>query len=230
MRHLSALSKFPILSLDYRLAPEHKFPAAVLDARAAINWLAANTKSLGIDPKKIFVAGDSAGGNLCARLAQEFRPSKPTIGLNNSDDAGAEMSNAEIHFQILLYPLLQWADYSDVKARNLLAGGFMSLEVLKFLRRAYLPENASVLDPMVSPLFEPNLTGLADCETVTCGLDPLTRDGKAYVQKLKAAGNVANLHHFPAMPHGFCQFPQIFPPGSKIIKTLVKRLKQKFYP
>ena len=176
-----------ILAVDYRLAPENPFPAAVEDARAALGWAFANTTLLGADPHRIGVGGDSAGGNLAAVVSQ----------LAARDGGPAPV------LQLLIYPA---TDFTGTRrSRELFGEGF-------FLTRAHMdwfellylgPGRAHRNDPRASPLLAEDLTGLAPALVVTAAFDPLRDEGETYADALRAAGNPAMTRRFPGLIHGF---------------------------
>jgi acetyl esterase len=176
-----------ILAVDYRLAPEHPFPAAVEDVRAALGWAFANASRLGTDPQKIGVGGDSAGGNLAAVVSQ----------LAARDGGPAPV------LQLLIYPA---TDFTGTRrSRKLFGEGF-------FLTRAHMdwfellylgPARAHKSDPRASPLLAEDLTGLAPALVVTASFDPLRDEGEAYAEALRAAGTPAMSRRFPGLIHGF---------------------------
>lgn len=193
-RRLAAASRARTLSIDYRLAPEHPFPAAVEDALAAYDWARGpGAEVCGFDPKRLAVAGDSAGGNLAAVIAQARR--------------GADARPA---FQLLIYPLLQMVEINR-KGRKALQGGLMSTAILQRMREAYLPNESDAGDSRASPLLTQDLAGLAPAFIVTAGLDPLGDEGRAYADRLAAAGTPTRHRHYQRYPHGFFQFTAIIP-------------------
>lgn len=176
-----------ILAVDYRLAPEDPFPAAVEDARAALRWAFANASQLEADPLRIGVGGDSAGGNLAAVVAQ----------LAASDDG------PEPVLQLLIYPAVDITSKS--RSRELFGEGFLlTREDLDWFELQYLgADKAQGSDPRVSPLLAEDLSGLAPALVVTAAFDPLRDEGEAYAEALRAAGTPAMVRRFPGLMHGF---------------------------
>ncbi|MBS0541300.1 MAG: alpha/beta hydrolase [Proteobacteria bacterium] len=174
-----------VVSVDYRLAPEHKFPAAPDDAVASFHWLAANATGLGIDPARIVVAGDSAGGTLAAVVAQETRdaPRRPCL-------------------QWLIYPAADLA--GDTDSHRSCGEGFLLTQAdMEWFRDNYLATPAEADDPRASPLRAENLAGLPPALVFTAGFDPLRDEGQAYAGRLAAAG-VKTIHReFDSLIHGF---------------------------
>lgn len=191
VRRLASASRCRILAIDYRLAPEHKFPAAHADAKAAWLWAVERAELIGMDPDRMAVAGDSAGGNLSAFLAQEMnRESGPMPA-----------------FQLLLYPLVQFVDIRAKKMRLQESGFFISPNLFDYFRDAYVEQKVDRSDPRVSPLFAPetDFAGLPPAHIVLCGWDPLKDEGRTYGDKLAAHGVPVTLKEYNNMVHGFMQ-------------------------
>jgi len=184
-RLISSYADVHVLAVDYRLAPEHPFPAAVNDATAAFAWAVAHAEELGADPSRVAVAGDSAGGNLAAVVAQITR------------DAGTTQPAA----QFLLYPA---TDSSVARpSKTLFAEGF-------FLTRRQMDwywdtysAGGSRTEPRLSPLCAESLAGLAPAVITTAAFDPLRDEGEAYAQALQAAGVRVVLRRAPGLVHGY---------------------------
>jgi len=192
-RRLAAASHTRIVSVEYRLAPKDKFPAAVDDALAAFDWaVGEGAEVLGFDPERVAVGGDSAGGNLAAVVAQHRR---------KADGASPAL-------QMLIYPLMQLAETNQKRAK-LLEGHLMSTAVLDGVRKNYLGPDVDPNDPRASPLFCKDLTGVAPTYMVTSGLDPLHDEGRAYADMLAAAGVPVEHAHYGAVPHGFMQMTAV---------------------
>lgn len=175
-----------VFAIDYRLAPEHRFPAAFDDALAATQWIAANAQALGLHPERIAVAGDSAGGNLAAAVAIHAR------------DAGGP----RIAMQALVYPALDFSFASASYAR-LGTGYMLTRQSMEWYRSIYLRDAADRSDWRASPLACPDLTGLPEAYMITAGFDPLRDEGLAYAERLHAAGVRMTHECFQGMIHGF---------------------------
>ncbi|MCK8784234.1 alpha/beta hydrolase [Roseomonas sp. NAR14] len=175
-----------VIAVDYRMAPEHRFPAAVEDAMAALRFVAAEASSLGIDPSRLAVGGDSAGGNLAAILALLGRDGAvPNPG-----------------FQLLLYPATDLTMTTESYER-ITAGLPLTAEVMRWFIDHYAPEVADRWDWRASPLRAPSLAGVAPAFVMTAGHDPLNDEGRAYADRLEREGvRVAHLHCADQI-HGF---------------------------
>ncbi|HYJ22884.1 MAG TPA: alpha/beta hydrolase [Solirubrobacterales bacterium] len=185
-RFLAAGAGTAVLAIDYRLAPEHPFPAAVEDAWAAFAWALTNAAELGIDPARIAVAGDSAGGNLAAVVSLLAR-------------AGAGQMPA---MQLLIYPPTDSA--GDLPSRQLFCEGFLLTKGdMDTFESYYLPPGSDPTDPRVSILLAPDLSGLPPAYVVTAGFDPLRDEGEAYAQRMREAGVQVALRRHPGLIHSF---------------------------
>jgi acetyl esterase len=176
-----------VLAVDYRLAPEHPFPAAVDDARAALRWAHANAGELGADPNRVGVGGDSAGGNLAAVVSQLA-----------AGDGGPPPV-----LQLLIYPATDFT--SRRPSRQLFGEGFLLTQTeMDWFDANYLgPEREHAQDPRASPLLADDLSGLAPALVVTAAFDPLRDDGEEYARALQAAGTPAVLRRYPGFIHAF---------------------------
>ncbi len=175
-----------VVSVDYRLAPEARFPAAVEDCWAALRWAAASTESLGADPDRLVVAGDSAGGNLAAVLARRAR------------DTGAPRLAA----QLLVYPVTD----HDFDRASYVANGegkLLTRGAMTWFWDHYAPDPADRDDPDASPLRVDDPTGLPPAVFVLAGHDPLYDEGAAYARRLDEAGVPVTVLEYPGMIHGF---------------------------
>jgi acetyl esterase len=184
-RFLAAHTGARVISVDYRLAPESRFPAAAEDALAALRDVVARAEELGIDPARVAVAGDSAGGNLAAGVAQ----------------ATARESESAPAFQLLLYP---WLDLSEKRrSYSLFRQGFYLAEADLDWYRPHYVSDEDVRDPRCSPLLAEDLSGVAPAYIATAGFDPLRDEGEEYARRLRDAGVPAALHRQAQLIHGF---------------------------
>jgi acetyl esterase len=185
-RKLADEGELIVISVDYRLAPEHKFPAAVDDAIAATKWVAANAKQLGIDTARLSVGGDSAGGNLAA-----------VVSIAARDGNGPAIAG-----QVLIYPAVDFAmthpSHSEPETSVLLTHS-----VIRWFRDHYLSSAADAHDWRASPARATTLIDLPPAFVLTAGADPLRDEGDDYAERLKAAGVPVTYKHFPGQFHGF---------------------------
>lgn len=196
-----------VVAVDYRLAPEHVFPAAVDDCYAAVKWVEANGASIGIDVTRIAVAGDSAGGNLAAVVSQIAKAEK----------------GPEISFQLLIYPVTDTdVDTASYKANA--EGYFLERDGMIWFFDQYLGKGNRD-DPRAAPLKAASLAGLPKAYVVTAGYDPLRDEGRAYADALKAAG-VDTVHvNYEGMIHGFFNLQGAFDVARDAVKVASKALK-----
>ncbi|HUO98115.1 MAG TPA: alpha/beta hydrolase [Rhizomicrobium sp.] len=197
-----------VVSVDYRLSPEHKFPAAVDDALAATKWVEANAARLGIDANRIAVGGDSAGGNLAAVVCQlAMRSAGPRIA-----------------FQLLLYPVTQVGS-TFPSMRTFAAGYMMEKEALEYCLGEYA-SGADHSDLRLSPLLAEDFSGLPAACVVLAGCDPLHDEGLAYAEKLGAAGVDVTLADYPGMLHGFTLMLSVFPQAHAALTAAAKAVRK----
>jgi acetyl esterase len=184
-RFLAERAGVRVLAVDYRLAPEHPFPAAFDDALAAYRWAVENAPTLGVDPDRIAVGGDSAGGNLAAGVA-----------------LAAAREGLPLAFQLLVYPATDAT--RQTRSFELFGSGFyLTRRFMELANELYVPDEADRKDPHASPLFDDVPEGLAPAYVATAGFDPLRDEGEAYARKLCDAGVRVEMHRFPDQIHGF---------------------------
>jgi acetyl esterase len=199
-----------VVSVDYRLAPEHKFPAAVDDSYAATVWVAANAARLGIDPRRISVGGDSAGGNLAAVVARKSR------------DAGGPA----IAFQAMVYPVTDLSSLDTGSYREFAEGYQLSKPLMEWFRDLYLPRAEDAKNPDVSPLLAHDLAGLPPALIITAECDPLRDEGEAYARSLKEAGVPVTLTRYAGMIHPFFSLTAILPQAFDAIQQVADAVRQ----
>jgi len=196
-----------VLAVEYRRAPEHPFPAAVDDALVAARWAAREADSLGIDPACLAVAGDSAGGNLAAVVAQRA-----------TREGGPRLAA-----QLLIYPV------TDVSRKHpsysLFRDGFFLTEAeMDWYRGHYLPDDAAARDPRASPLLAPDLRGLPPAMVLTAGFDVLRDEGEAYARRMEEAGVRVSLRRQAGLIHGFCNATAVSRPALAAMREAARWL------
>src|SRR3984957_2494858 len=184
-RKLAHEGELIVISVDYRLAPEHKFPAAVDDAITATTWISGNAKSLGIDVSRLMVGGDSAGGNLAA-----------VVALSARDGNGPPIAG-----QVLIYPATDFA-MTHGSHREPETSILLTHSVIRWFRDHYLG-SADGSDWRASPARASTLAGPPPAHVLTAGADPLRDEGEEYARRLKEAGVAVTYRHFPGQFHGF---------------------------
>jgi acetyl esterase len=191
---LAARSGAAVLAIDYRLAPEHPFPAAVEDAEAGYEWASANAERLGADPARVAVGGDSAGANLAAAtclLARERGLPLPAI-------------------QLLIYPVTETAGTAE--SRRTFAEGFLLTRGdMDWFEERYLPPGVNREDPRVALLNAADLAGLPPAYVAVAGFDPLRDEGEAYAGRLREAGVRVALRRHPGLVHSYANLTAICP-------------------
>jgi acetyl esterase len=185
-RKLANVARCAVVAVDYRLAPEHKFPAAVDDAAAALRWIVREAASLNIDPARVAVGGDSAGGNLSANMAHMARDGDvPAICFQLLLYPGTDMSMAQASYK------KDWTQYP------------LSIEAIRYFLKHYLGSDTDYTDWRAAPLTAPNFRELADAFVLTAGHDPLADEGMEYARKLEANGVRVISVHMSDQMHGF---------------------------
>jgi acetyl esterase len=187
-RALANRSGCIVVSVDYRVAPEHRFPAAIDDAWSATRWVLANAAELGIDPGRVAVGGDSSGGNLAAVVARRAR------------DAGVSLA-----FQLLVYPVVDH-NFDTGSYSEFGEGHSLTREGMRWYWSHYLGDRDGS-DHDASPSREPDLRGLAPAFVATAELDPLRDEGEAYARRLEESGVPTTLVRYDGMIHGFLRMP-----------------------
>jgi acetyl esterase len=208
-RQLANLSGCAVVSVDYRMGPEHRFPAAVDDAIAATRWVRAQAQALKVDASRLAVGGDSAGGNLAAVVALGAR------------DAG----DLPIAFQLLIYPATDQRRGAPSHAANG-QGYLLTRENMDYFHDHYIPDARDDLDWRASPLLHANHAKLPPAFVLTAGYDPLRDEGLQYAQKLSEAGNRAALVNFERQIHGFILMGRVLDEANVAVQLCAAQLKQ----
>ncbi len=199
-----------VVSVEYRLAPEHPFPAAAEDAFAATRWVAGHADALGIDPQRVAVGGDSAGGNLAAVVALMAR----------------DRGELKLCHQLLVYPITDH-DFETVSYRENAAGPLLTRSMMQSFWDFYVPDgNRS--NPYVSPLRAQSLAELPPATVITAEYDPLRDEGEAYALRLREAGVAVNASRYDGMIHGFFGFDEVLPAGRKAVDEAAAALDVAF--
>ncbi|MGB3811248.1 MAG: alpha/beta hydrolase [Parvibaculum sp.] len=197
-----------VVAVDYRLAPEHRFPAAADDSFAAVKWVEANAAEIGVDATRIAVAGDSAGGNLAAVVSQLARDAK----------------GPQIAFQLLIYPVTD-TNTDTASYRDNATGYFLERDGMNWFFDHYLGDGDRN-DPRIAPLKAASLAGLPRAYVITAGFDPLRDEGRAYADALKAAGVPTEHVNYEGMIHGFFNLRGAFDVARDAVKSAAKALKE----
>lgn len=210
-RELANKASCIVISVDYRLAPEHKFPAAPEDCYAATKWVALNAASFGGDPTRIAVGGDSAGGNLAAAVAQM------------AADRGAP---GLVH-QLLIYPVTNYAfDTPSYRANG--EGYLLTQELMQWFWKQYLATDEDGKNAYASPIQARELRRVAPAFVITAEFDPLRDEGEAYAARLKEAGVPVEAKRYDGAIHGFFNLGHIMDQGKQVMADAVVRLKTAF--
>jgi acetyl esterase len=206
-RKLANRSGALVISVDYRLAPEHPAPASVEDCWAALRWVVEAGAGLGGDPSRLAVGGDSAGGNLSALMAARARDDGPAL-----------------RHQLLVYPAtdLTMSYPSHVENGQ---GYLLTNEATAWFLGHYLGPDADPKHPSLSPLFIDDLSGVADATIITAELDPLRDEGEAYADRLRNSGVGVDLRRYDGMVHGFFQLGGVTPVADSAVTEAASRLR-----
>lgn len=200
-----------VVAVHYRLAPEHKFPAAIDDAVAATRWVAEHAAELGIDPNRLAVAGDSAGGNLAAAVAQVLR-----------HEGGPQLA-----YQVLIYPVIDHNFDTQSYIEN--ADGYrLTRAGMQYYWAHYLPDRSHANDHRASPIRAENLSDLPPALVITAEYDPLRDEGRAYADGLRDAGVPVIYREYPGMIHGFVSQAGVLDAGKRAIAEITESLREAF--
>jgi len=208
-RLFTAEGGFRVIAVDYRLAPEHPWPAAVDDAWAATQWIEENAASLGVDAGRIAVGGDSAGGMLAAIVTQAAR----------------DKGGLKIAYQMLLFPNTQVGGETS-SMHEFAVGYFLERRAIEYFNSLYLPPGTDRTSPKVSPLQAKNFSHLPPAYVMLGGFDPLHDEGLAYAEKLRAAGVKVLVADYPDMVHGFIYLQTVLPQARDAVAEAAKAVKK----
>ena len=190
-RALARLSGAVVIAIDYRLAPEHKFPAALEDCRAATLWVCANAAQLGVDGRLIAVGGDSAGGNMATVVAIQCR------------DAGGP----PLALQVLVYPVTNLGSFDTASHKEFAEDHYLTRASMDYFLSQYFAKPEDAARPDASPAFQQDLRGLPPALILTAECDPLRDEGEAYAQRLEEAGVPVTCTRYAGMFHPFFSMP-----------------------
>ena len=208
-RELCNQSGCAVVAVDYRMAPEHRFPAALDDSLAATRWVHAHAKSLNVDPDRLAVGGDSAGGNLAAVVALAAR----------------ESGDLPIRFQLLIYPATDQRRGAPSHTTNG-EGYLLTRDTMNYFHDHYLPDPARDLEWRASPLLHTDHAGLPPAFVLTAGYDPLRDEGLQYAQKLTEAGTRATLVNFERQIHGFITMGKVIDEANVAVELCASQLRR----
>ena len=208
-RELANLSGRALIAVDYRLGPEHRFPAAVTDCIAATRWVSEHAAELGLDASRLAVGGDSAGGNLAAVVSIDAR----------------EAGNLPIAFQLLIYPATDMYCSAPSHAENA-QGYFLTRDTMDYFIGHYIADPAQYGDWRASPLLHPDLSNLPPSLVLTAGFDPLRDEGAAYAKRLTDAGNRSSYVHFPRQIHGFVGMGKVIDEANSAVALCAAELRR----
>lgn len=216
-RSLANEARCAVVSVDYRMGPEHKFPAAVDDAYAAAHWVAGEAAALRVDASKLAVGGDSAGGNLAAVVSLMAR------GKRKEGDETAP----KISYQLLIYPATDMHMTTESHQRYG-KDHLLTRDSMDWFQLQYLNGSADREDWRASPLRAKNLAGLPPAYVLVAGHDPLRDEGEAYAMALKKAGVPVVFREFPGQIHGFVVLGKVIPQAGQAIAEMGTALKLAF--
>jgi acetyl esterase len=205
-RHVRAI----VISAGYRRSPEHRFPVQVGDAYAAMSWASTHAAELGADASRLAVAGDSAGGNLATVVCLLAK----------------ERGGPKIAFQALFYPLTDFRLAASPSRAQFGNGDyFLSNADMEWFREQYLSNESQAADPRVSPVLAADLSGLPPALIVAAACDPLADEGKAYADRLTAAGVPVDYRRYEGTIHAFTAFAGALPVGAQALKDAAERIR-----
>jgi acetyl esterase len=200
-----------VVSVDYRLAPEHPFPAAPEDCYAALEWVADQARAFGGDASRLAVGGDSAGGNLAAVVAQMAR----------------DRSGPALRHQLLVYPVTDHA-FDTPSYRENANAPILTTDAMRFFWSRYLAREDDGRHPYASPLRAEDLAGLPPAHLITAEYDPLRDEGEAYAARLEAAGVPVRASRYDGMVHGFFGFTEMIDRAREAVAEAASELRAGF--
>jgi len=211
-RALTNLADCVTISVDYRLAPEHKFPAAVEDSYAAVQYVFDHAEEFQVDRSRIAVGGDSAGGNLAAVVA----------------NLAKENNTPSICFQLLIYPSTNVGGEPTVSMRENAEGYFLTKGTMEWFRDCYLNSEEDKINPLLSPILFEDFSGLPPALVITAEYDPLRDDGEEYAKKLADSGVEVEAVRYEGAIHGFVSMAAVIDIGKQALQKSGSALKKAF--
>ena len=199
-----------VVAVDYRLSPEYRFPAAVEDCYAATRWVAANAPRLALDPRRIAVGGDSAGGNLSTVMC-----------LKSRDEGGPALA-----LQVLVYPVTDLASFDTASYSEFAEGYNLTRAEMEWFRGHYLARIEDAQSPYASPLLAPDLRGLPPALVITGECDPLRDEGEAYARRLAEAGVEVTCARYGGMIHPFFSLGGVLSQGRRAIEQVAAAVRE----
>jgi len=197
-----------VVSVEYRRAPEHRYPAAAEDCYAVTRWVADRADALGVDGSRLAVGGDSAGGNLAAVVALMAR----------------DRGGPSLRYQLLIYPVTD-ADFERPSYHDNAEGYLLTRDAMRWFWDLYVPEPAQRADAYAAPLRAADLAGLPSAHVITAEYDPLRDEGEAYARRLSKAGVPTTARRYDGVIHGFFALGMIAPVGREAIAEAATRLR-----
>lgn len=207
-RMMANESGMRVIAVDYRLAPEHRFPAAVEDACAALEWIETHVSDLGVDTNRLAVGGDSAGGGLAAAVAQWAKA----------------RGGPKLAFQMLLFPVTQIGGETRSMRENA-EGYFLEKQTLDWFFEHYLETGADKSDLRMSPLLAKDVSGLPPAYLMTAEYDPLHDEGIAYADRLRAVGVPVTVADYPGLVHDFVYLQAVLPQAGEALRRACAALR-----
>jgi acetyl esterase len=210
-RELANAAGCAVVSVDYRLAPEHPFPAGPEDCYAAARWVVENAGSIGVDPARVAVGGDSAGGGLSAAVTLMAK----------------ERGGPALVHQLLVYPVTDHSFGTDSYREN--ADGYLlTRAMMEWFWGHYLEKERDGESPLASPLRAADLSGLPPATVITAGYDPLRDEGQAYAERLRRAAVPTSLAHYEGMIHGFFGMTGLIDKAREAVEQAARELRRSF--
>ena len=209
MRALTNASGCVVISVDYRLAPEHQFPAAMEDADAALRYVAEHAEEFGVDPNRIAAGGDSAGGNLAAVVCLAAR----------------DRGGPQVAFQLMVYPVTDYGD-NRPSSREFAEGYLLTSAMMDYFWAHYLARPQDGQHPHASPLKAKSLAGLPPAMVITAECDPIRDQGEAYAHRLKESGVAVELKRYEGAIHAFFNLAGVIDSGRQAIEDAGAALRK----